>query len=843
MRIGRAVATRSTPLLVPLLVLVSTGVPRPAVAQQVSLSGAFHTVWGDPPAGVPQIRYTLVDDQGRVTELLVDEALLRPLGGRAAVNRKRVTIVGDRVGPDARVVRVRSVRFARAEDAAAAQLGMSFVTGPQPWVTILCRFGDSPTVTPHPKSWFETLMLGTTAPNMDHYWRELSYDNINVTGSVVAGWHDLPQPRSYYVYDSNGDGTDNLDHGRAAQDCTAVADPNVFFPDFVGINLMFNEDLDCCAWGGGWTLNRDGVTRSYRMTWMPTWGWGNQGVIGHEMGHGFGLPHSSGPYSATYDSRWDVMSNIWGNCPPEDPEYGCIGVHTISYHKDLLQWIPPERKYTPAIGTSATITIDRLGQSPAGATYLMAQIPIMGTSTEFYTVEARRFAGYDVTLPGGAIILHRVNIVAGRPARVVDIDGNGDPNDAGAMWTPGEAFTDLSNETAISVDSATATGFNVTVIYGLVLTVSPTSRLDSVILGSTTPVNDSTAVTLTGTTDWTATHGGGSWLTVTNSTGTGSGVVRWSRDPTGLGIGTYVDTIVVTASAVGSPAFIIDSLKVQSVLILAVSPASRLDSAVEGSTAPIMDSASVTITGLGSDTTSWSATVGGGVWLALTTASGTGGGLLRWTRDPTALSPGTYVDTITVSVPGAGGSPALIVDTLRILEPLALALAPKGRSSTASTGRVAPLPDSTVVTLTGATSGTASWTATHGAGSWLTFLVPSGSGSGVVRWIRNPSGLRSGTYIDTITVTVADSISDVVIDTVRLIPPPVEVMRAAEELLSMQRLSDLEKRYLDIEGNADGAYNLGDFLAFLDRNGSSTDAQAARRLLARSAPGRGRSRR
>ena len=34
------------------------------------------------------------------------------------------------------------------------------------------------------------------------------------------------------------------------------------------------------------------------------------------------------------------MSDIWDNCPPYDPVYGCVGPHTIAYHKDILGWIP-----------------------------------------------------------------------------------------------------------------------------------------------------------------------------------------------------------------------------------------------------------------------------------------------------------------------------------------------------------------------------------------------------------------------------------------------------------------------------------------------------------------------
>ena len=114
---------------------------------------------------------------------------------------------------------------------------------------------------PRTKPWFETLMLGGAAPSLDHYWREVSFGAVNLTGSVVVGWYTLPHPRSYYVYGNPL----QLDTQRAAKDCTGVADADVFFPDFVGINMMFNEDLDCCAWGGSTYLNLDGQSRMYRI--------------------------------------------------------------------------------------------------------------------------------------------------------------------------------------------------------------------------------------------------------------------------------------------------------------------------------------------------------------------------------------------------------------------------------------------------------------------------------------------------------------------------------------------------------------------------------------------------
>jgi hypothetical protein len=189
--------------------------------------------------------------------------------------------------------------------------------------------------------------------------------------------------------------------------------------------------------------------------------------IAHEMGHGFGLPHSSGPYRATYDSEWDVMSGA-GLCTPPHATSECIADHTVSHHKDLLGWVPSERRYLAVSGSDQSITIERLGQPSSASGYLMAKIPIGGSATKFYTVEARRFAGYDGhvngRIPGEAIVIHKVDTgLSDRNARAIDADKDGDPNDEGAMWISGETFTDAANGISVEVigENTTASGYSV----------------------------------------------------------------------------------------------------------------------------------------------------------------------------------------------------------------------------------------------------------------------------------------------------------------------------------------------------------------------------------------------
>ena len=444
-----------------------------AAAPPAALSGWFHTIYGDAPqgGGGHLHAHVLVDDKGHATRLAVPDSVIAAAGGRHAINRRRVSLEGHAVSPmpgavDAGgplvAVHALSAEAAGAQSVSALGGPEALVSGSQKWVSILCRFADSATVTPFPRSWFETLLMGGQAPGLDHYWRTSSFGTVNLTGSIVLGWYTLPYPRSHYVYGSPL----ALDSQRAAEDCTAAADPDVYFPSYVGINLMFNQDLDCCAWGGSTTMVLDGVARTYRMTWLPPWGYESQGPIAHEMGHGFGLPHSSGPYNATYDSRWDVMSDVWGNCPPYDATYGCVGTQTISYHKDLLGWIPSARRYVASAGTSQTIALEPLDQL-AGSDFMIARIPIPGSNTRFYTVETRRLAGYDAPLPGHAVVIHLVDTTrADRDAQVVDPDRNGDPDDASAMWLPGETFVDPVNNISVAVVGTTTEGFLVTVTTG-----------------------------------------------------------------------------------------------------------------------------------------------------------------------------------------------------------------------------------------------------------------------------------------------------------------------------------------------------------------------------------------
>jgi M6 family metalloprotease-like protein len=451
----------------------------PLYQESITLTGWLNLIYGDPPANAnlpPRLEILLSDSSGEpLAQLIVSEETARPFNGQYVEVSGEVAVNaqgGDEssgAAPAALVVI--DINRAQGEIGAQGEDVTAMASGAQPFINLLCRFPNHP-ATPHDSAWYAG-MMSNTQPGLDHYWRAISYDTINLNGtSTIPNWVVMPFTRESYL---QSDGYMNL--GRLAKDCAAAADSVVNFPSYVGINMMFNTALDCCAWGGSYTITADGQTKTYRVTWMADWI--DLGTLAHEMGHGFGFPHSSGPWwdppseLNIYVSRWDVMSDSDGRdesgfCYTIAPSgYGCVPPGTIGYHLDIGGWIPANRKVTVGPGiVNQTITIERLRQPPTANSTIYVKVPIGGSSLRFYTIEARMKDGYDVNTPGVGVIIHEVDRArqgnAGHALVVLD-DYTYDVNDGSGMWLAGETFQDNVNDITIEILSQGANNFTVRV--------------------------------------------------------------------------------------------------------------------------------------------------------------------------------------------------------------------------------------------------------------------------------------------------------------------------------------------------------------------------------------------
>ncbi|MEO8673479.1 MAG: hypothetical protein ABI411_19355 [Tahibacter sp.] len=435
-------------------------------AQAATLEGSLELIWGDAAPGsvaaVAPFRASVVDDAGQRHEL-DPEAARAAAGDLYALQGQRVAVQM----PDAAMnagFPVAPLRIDRApESPRSAQPAPDAVVGTQVWVTILCKFSDIATEQ-QPLAFFSN-QYANSSGRLDHYWREVSYDKINLVGSSAYGWFNLPQPRTFYT--PSGQST-NLN--KLFDDCTAAANATVNFAangGVAGINMMFNGDLDGYAWGGSRFAVLDGISRSWRSTWNPPWSFSNLAPLTHEMGHGFGLPHAnnSDHDSNPYDNPWDVMSDAWSN-GAHDATYGTIAKHISVYSRDRLGWIDTSRKLTVnSDGTQSGIVLDRA--SLAGSTHTqMIVVTLAGAATHYYTLEARKRVGtYEPSLAGDAVIIHEVDTTRGEPAWSVDasVPPADTANNEGSMFKVGETYSAPSSVFSVRIDSATADGFVVTI--------------------------------------------------------------------------------------------------------------------------------------------------------------------------------------------------------------------------------------------------------------------------------------------------------------------------------------------------------------------------------------------
>lgn len=475
--------TRANRLHAPaLLACAAFGWADAGAAQAQSIEqGILQLEWGDParPAPgrarlAPRFNAYLVKDDGSRTVLDPVQAR-RAAGDLYMLAHRRVAVAF--AAPDAAKSTARGIdavvpvdpttRSAPVQAPGARVMAGAPVGGSTRWVTLMCKFSDIGTEQ-KTQAFFQS-QYGDSVGQLGHYWREVSYNKINLTGSSAHGWFTLPQPRSYYI--SQKDGGDKADLKKLFADCAGAADATVDFTTVEGVNMMFNGDLDGYAWGGGTCAPLEGQNNfCTRATWNPPWSFNNLAPLAHEMGHGYGLPHSdnSDGDGDTYDNPWDVMSDAWYNAV-SDAAYGVRPKHINIFQRYRLGWVDGARQQVIVLGdlTTREIALDYAHLAASGN----VQMLVLSLSpqadpyaTVVYTLEARKREGaYEGALAGDAVIIHRVQTSGAAYSMDADVPPANRANNEGSMFKVGERWLTPEGSHAVTVNAQTASGFVVTV--------------------------------------------------------------------------------------------------------------------------------------------------------------------------------------------------------------------------------------------------------------------------------------------------------------------------------------------------------------------------------------------
>jgi hypothetical protein len=155
-----------------------------------------------------------------------------------------------------------------------------------------------------------------------------------------------------------------------------------------------------------------------------------------------------------------------------------------------------------------------------------------------------------------------------------------------------------------------------------------------------------------------------------------------------------------------------------------------------------------------STTASWTA-ASSASWLTVSPASGTGNGALSIGANLNGLGAGNYTGTITVTAPGATGSPQTIAVNLAVAAaavPPGVSVTPASLSFSATSGGANPAAQT--ITISNSGGGTLNWTAAK-TQPWLVLAATSGTGTSVLSVQAVTGALAAGSYTDTVTISAA----------------------------------------------------------------------------------------
>jgi len=382
----------------------------------------------------------------------------------------------------------------------------------------------------------------------------------------------------------------------------------------------------------------------------------------------------------------------------------------------------------PVNGFTGNVTFPTLSGLPSGVTAAFSPNPTTSKSTLTFTASSTAAA---TTSP--------VNVT---------ITGT----------SPGPSGTTLSHTATVALTVLSSVSASIS--------ATPSALSFAYQIGGTAPATQNISVATTGTVTYsvaTATTSGGAWLSATPTSGSSSGPVTVSVNPTGLSAGTYNGTVTITApGATGSPKSVPVTLTVTqaSAATISATPLTLPFAYQIGGTAPASKPITVTTTGTVNYSVA-STTTTGGNWLSATPTSGSSSGTVAVSVTPTGLSAGTYNGTVTITASGATGSPQIVQVTLTVTQagtspltvtPMVLNFNTSGGGSGDDASEGGGLRQR--LTITSPTGASVSYTDKETTGgSWLMLGSLTGITPGTLIVSVNPQGLASGIYHATITIT------------------------------------------------------------------------------------------
>ena len=346
---------------------------------------------------------------------------------------KRVSVEGDRRG---------STLVAAA--GGAQQTGGSVVaaaTGTKKVAVLLFNFLNN---TAQP--WTQSTVRGVVFDNSDSvnaYYQNASFGQLSLTGDVF-GWFTIP--------DDNA-GCDYTGWGSLAR--TAATNSGVNLSAYTNVVYAF-PSAPSCGWAGlAYLPGRDSWINGYMQL----------RVVGHELGHNFGVHHASTLNCSSGGTR----VTVGGTCTAD--EYGdpftimgsASTYHHDNWHRAQLGWLAPTTvtssgTFTLAPAESFSTAVPRLLRIARGnGTFLNLEFRQPGGTFETFSASSAVATGVSVRIAPELTSLVQSQLLDATP---------GTSSYGDSALAPGLSLTDTTANVTITTVSSSPAGALVSIQFG-----------------------------------------------------------------------------------------------------------------------------------------------------------------------------------------------------------------------------------------------------------------------------------------------------------------------------------------------------------------------------------------